>query len=98
MADYGFSDQAEVAYEKLARDQTRWSTLDVVEDAILEVAADPGARGARARKFQDPSSFAVPVLTPEGDWIVLWRPVVDPSEFEDLTTGDVYIIYFGPLP
>ena len=29
---------------------------------------------------------------------VLWRPVEDPTEFDELTAGDVYIIYFGPLP
>lgn len=98
MADYGFSEQAEIAYEELSREQARWPTLDAVEDAILEVAADPGARAVRARKFQDPSCFAVPVRTPEGDWIVLWRPVLDASEFEDLTAGDVYVIYFGSLP
>lgn len=98
MADYGFSEQAETAYEELARDQTRWPTLDAVEDAILELVADPGAKAARARRFQDPPCFAVPVQTPEGDWIVLWRPVGDPSEFEHLTAGDVYVIYVGSLP
>jgi hypothetical protein len=98
VADYGFSEHAESAYEQLSGDQTRWPTLDAVEDAILEVAADPGATAVRARKFQDPACFAVPVRTPEGDWVVLWRPVRDPSEFENLTAGDVYVIYFGPLP
>ena len=98
VADYGFSEQAEVVYEQLSRDQSRWPTLDAIEDAILDVAADPDAKSARARRFQDPTCFAVPVRTPEGEWIVLWRPVIDQSEFEGLAAGDVYIIYFGPLP
>lgn len=98
MADYGFSEPAAAAYEQLSRDQSRWSTLDAVEDAILDVAADPGARTARARKFQDPACFAVPVRTPEGEWVILWRPAIDQAEFEDLAAGDVYVIYFGPLP
>jgi len=98
VADYGFSEQAVTAYEGLARDQARWPTLGAVEDAILEIAADPTAKAARARRFQDPSCFAVPVQTPEGDWIVLWRPVLDSSEFDDLSVGAVYVVYFGSLP
>lgn len=98
MADDAFSPQAEAVYEELARDRGRWGTLDAVEDAILAVAADPGARSARARTFSDPPCFAVPVRTPEGDWVVLWRPVRDASEFEDLAAGDVLILYLGPLP
>lgn len=98
MADYGFSEHAEATYGNLARDRTRWPVLDVVEDAILTIAADPEARQARGRRLQDPPCFAVPVRTPEGDWVVLWRPVADAEEFDDLAVGDVYVLYVGRLP
>jgi hypothetical protein len=40
----------------------------------------------------------VPVSTPDGDWIVLWREVTDDRELDDLSAGDVFVLYLGPLP
>lgn len=97
MADTGLSEEALAVYAELEGDQSRWPTLDVVEDVLVAIAQDPGSRSNRARRFQDPAGFAVPVATPEGDWIVLWREVTDPTEFEELAAGDVFVIYIGPL-
>lgn len=98
MPDLGLSDEAFEVYEALERDQGRWPTLDPIEDALAAIAADPGSRDNRLRRFQDPPCFAVPVSTPEGDWIVLWRVVSEDDEFVDLAPGDVYVLYVGPLP
>jgi len=97
MVDCGLCDEALTTYGELEGDQSRWSTLDAVEDVIDAITRDPGSRANRARKFQDPACFAVPVATPEGDWIVLWREVTDPAEFDSLAVGDVFVIYIGPL-
>ena len=97
MADTGLSDEALAVYAELEDDQSRWPTLDAVEDVLVAVAQDPASRKNRARRFQDPACFAVPVATPEGDGIVLWREVTDPTEFEDLAVGDVFVIYIGRL-
>lgn len=97
MADIGLSEEALAVYAELEGDTGRWPTLDVVEDVLVAIAEDPGSRSNRARRFQDPACFAVPVATDEGDWIVLWREVTDPTEFEDLAVGDVFVIYIGPL-
>jgi hypothetical protein len=40
----------------------------------------------------------VPVATPEGDWVVLWRPVTEHNAFSNLVAGDVYVRYLGALP
>jgi hypothetical protein len=98
VADLGLSQEALGVYEALERDQSRWATLDALEAAMDAVAADPGQRANRQRRFQDPPSFAIPVPTPEGDWVVLWREVSDDNEFEDLAAGDVFVLYLGPLP
>ncbi len=98
MADLGLSDGALEIYEALARDQSRSTTLDAIEDALAAIADDPGGRDARLRRFQDPPCFAVPVATPEGDWIVLWRPVDDDEGFTELAAGDVFVPFIGPLP
>lgn len=97
MADSGLSEEALAVYTELEGDQSRWPTLDAVEDVLVAIAQDPGSRPNRARRFQDPACFAVPVSTPEGDWIVLWREVTDEAEFENLAVGDVFVIYIGPL-
>jgi len=62
------------------------------------VAADPGHRTNRQRRFQDPPCFAVPVTTPDGNWIVLWREVTDNRAFDDLSPGGVFVLSLGPLP
>jgi hypothetical protein len=98
VADLGLSPEALEVYEELERDQSRWPILDALEAAIDAVAADPGQRANRQRRFRDPPCFAVPVPTSEGDWIVLWREVSDSREFEDLVAGDVFVLYLGPLP
>ena len=98
MADLGLSGEAVEAYEALERDQSRWPTLDKVEATLEAIADDPGSRDNRLRRFQDPPCFAVPVATPEGDWIVLWRPVTEHDEFSNLVAGDVYVLYLGALP
>ena len=98
MAELGLSDEALEVYEALERDQSRWSTLDAVEAALDMIAHDPGSREARLRRFQDPPCFAVPVTTPEGDWIVLWRPVTEDDTFAELSSDDVFVLHLGPLP
>lgn len=98
MADLGLSDEALEVYEALERDQSRWPPLDEVEAVLDTVAANPGSRDNRQRRFQDPPCFAVPVATPEGDWVVLWREVTEEDEFSDLAPGDVYVLYLGALP
>ena len=98
MADLGLSDAALATYETLERDQSRWTTLDALDEALERIVRAPGSREARLRRFQDPACFAVPVVTPEGDWIVLWRPVTMDDEFVDLVEGDVFVLYLGPLP
>lgn len=98
MADLGLADEALAVYEALERDQGRWPTLDTIDDVLAAVAADPGSRDNRLRRFQDPPCFAVPVATPEGDWVVLWREVSEDDAFVGLVQGDVYVLYVGPLP
>jgi hypothetical protein len=98
VAELGLSDEALEVYEGLERDQSRWPTLDAVEDALDRLAANPGGRENRLRRFQDPPCFAVPVGTPEGDWVVLWREVTVDDEFSNLAPGDVYVLYLGALP
>lgn len=98
MAELGLSDAALTTYETLERDQSRWVTLDAVEDVLERIVREPGSREARLRRFQDPACFAVPVVTPEGDWIVLWRPVTTDDAFANLVEGDVFVLYLGPLP
>lgn len=98
VADLGLSQEALEVYEELEQDESRWATLDALEAAMNAVAADPGHRANRQRRFQDPPCFAVPVSTPDGDWIVLWREVTDSREFDDLAAGDVFVLYLGPLP
>ena len=98
MAELGLSNEALETYESLERDQSRWPTLDAVEQTLDFIARDPGSRKARLRRFRDPPSFAVPVATPEGDWIVLWRPVTEDDVFVELASGDVFVLYLGPLP
>ncbi len=98
MADLGLSQEALEVYQELEQDQSRWGTLDALEAAMDAVAADPEHRSNRQRRFQDPPCFAVPVPTPDGDWIVLWREVTDSREFDDLSAGDVFVLYLGPLP
>ena len=98
VADLGLSAEALSVYEGLERDQGRWAVLDALEAAMDAVAMNPGQRANRQRRFQDPPCFAVPVPTPEGDWIVLWREVTDSNEFEELAAGDVFVLYLGPLP
>ena len=98
VADLGLSPEALSVYEELERDQSRWAILDALEAAMDAVAANPGQRANRQRRFQDPPCFAVPVPTPEGDWIVLWREITDSNEFEELAAGDVFVLYLGPLP
>jgi hypothetical protein len=98
MADLGLSDEALETYEGLERDQSRWPTLDKVEEVLQAIADAPGDRDARLRRFQDPPCFAVPVATPEGEWVVLWRPVAEHDGFSNLAVGDVYVLYLGALP
>ena len=98
VADLGLFEQALEVYEALERDQGRWPTLDMVEEGLDGVAANPGSRENRLRRFQDPPSFAVPVATPEGDWLVLWREVSEEDEFADLVPEDVHVLYVGGLP
>ena len=98
LAELGLANEALATYEALERDQSRWPTLDAVEAALDLVARDPGAREARLRRFRDPPCFAVPVSTPEGDWIVLWRPVTEDDVFVELSSDDVFVLYLGPLP
>ncbi|TVR30135.1 MAG: hypothetical protein EA388_14815 [Nitriliruptor sp.] len=98
MAELGLSDDAYRTYQELERDEARWPVLDVVEDALEAIAADPGHRSNRQRRFQDPPCFAVPVTTAEGDWVVLWRQVTLEDVFADLDAGDVYVLYIGRLP
>lgn len=98
VADLGLSDEALEVYEALERDQGRWPTLDRIEEVLAAVTANPGSRDNRLRRFQDPPCFAVPVATPEGDWVVLWREVSEEDGFVDLVQGDVYVLYMGPLP
>lgn len=98
MAELGLSDDAYGTYQELERDQARWPVLDAVEEALEAIAADPGHRSNRQRRFQDPPCFAVPVGTSEGDWIVLWREVTLDDAFVDLVAGDVYVLYIGRLP
>ena len=97
-AELGLANEALATYEALEREESRWLTLDAVEAALDLVARDPGAREARLRRFQDPPCFAVPVATPEGDWIVLWRPVTEDDTFAELSAGDVFGLHLGPLP
>ena len=98
MPDLGLSNEALESYEALEHDQSRWPTLDKVEEALEAVADDPGSRDHRLRRFQDPPCFVVPVVTPEGDWVVLWRQVTEDDEFSNLVAGDVYVLYLGALP
>ena len=98
MPELGLSETAFETYEALERDESRWPTLDVLESVLEDIARDPGAREARMRRFQDPSCFAVPVRTPEGEWIVLWREVTQDDAFAELTPGDVFVLYLGLLP
>jgi len=98
VADLGLSQEALEIYDKLEQDQSRWGTLGALEAAMDALAADPGHRANRQRRFQDPPCFAVPVPTPDGDWIVLWREVTDSREFDDLAGGDVFVLSLGPLP
>ncbi len=98
LAEVGLSDEALETYRALERDQSRWSTLDAVEAVLETIAEDPGRRSARLRRFKDPACFAVPIVTPEGEWIVLWRPVADDTEFAELAAGDVYVLFIGALP
>ena len=98
MAELGLSNETLEVYAALERDQSRWSTLDAVEAAFDLIARDPGSREARLRRFQDPPCFAVPVTTPEGGWIVLWRPVTEDDVFVALSSGDVFVLHLGPLP
>ena len=97
MAELGLSNEALEVYEALERDQSRRPTLDAVEAALDPIARDPGGREARLRRFQDPACSAVPVATPEGDWIVLWRPVTEDDTFAELSSGDVFVLYLGRL-
>ena len=97
MADLGLSQEALESYEELEQDQSRWATLDALEAVMDAVAADPGHRNNRQRRFQDPPCFAVPVSTPDDDGF-LWREVTDSQEFDDLSAGDVSVLYLGPLP
>ena len=98
LAELGLSDGALETYRALERDQSRWPTLDAVEAVLDMISDDPGGRDARLRRFKDPACFAVPVATPEGEWIVLWRPVADDAEFTELVGGDVYVLFIGALP
>ncbi len=98
VADLGLSQEALEVYQELEQDQSRWGTLDALEAAMDAVAADPGHRTSRQRRFQDPPCFAVPVSTPDGDWIVLWREVTDSREFDALSAGDVFVLSLEPLP
>lgn len=97
MPELGLSQEALEVYEELERDQSRWGTLDAVEEVLDAVLSDPRARSSRQRRFRDPPCFAVPLATPEGEWIVLWREVGD-DEVESLAAGDVFVLYVGPLP
>jgi hypothetical protein len=98
VADLGLSQEVLEVYQELERDEGRWGTLDALEAVLDAVAADPRHRTNRQRRFQDPPCFAVPVSTPDGDWIVLWREVTDDRELDDLSAGDVFVLYLGPLP
>ena len=98
MAELGLPNEALELYEALERDQSRRPTLDAVEAALDLISRDPGGREARPRRFQDSPCFAVPVTTPQGDWIVLWRPVTEDDTFVELAAGDVFVLYLGPLP
>ena len=97
VAELALSDDALAAYEALERDQSRWPTLDRLEDTLEAIAQAPGSRQSRARRFQDPPCFAVPLATPEGEWVVLWREV-DDAESENLAAGDGHVLHLGPLP
>jgi len=98
VADLGLSQGGLEVYQELQQDQSRWGTLDALEAVMDAVVADPGHRTNRQRRFQDPPCFVVPVSTPDGDWIVLWREVTDSREFEALSAGDVFVLDLGPLP
>ena len=72
---------------------------DTAFESVLEdIARDPGAREARLLRFQNPPCFAVPVRTPEGEWIGLWREVTQDDACAELSQSDVFVLYLGPLP
>ena len=61
--------------------------LERLEDALDELAADPGGRSSRRRAFRG-GTFGITVRDPDRDWLIVWEPA------EAVTA----VLYIGPDP
>jgi hypothetical protein len=72
----------------LEADSTRKALADALWDALDELAADPGARAVRHRRYQVGAWGIVVRARNDDDHLILWQP--GPAEDE------VTVVYVGP--
>jgi hypothetical protein len=89
MATVEFDPQPLQAYASLDKAGAA-ALLDVVDDAIDALEADPGAAAVRRRSFGD-GLWGIPVRDRTEDWLIIWE--------HDPDADDVIVIrYLGADP
>jgi hypothetical protein len=71
MATVDFDEQPQEAYAELERTgRTRF--LDVIDDAVDVLEADPGDKRCRERSFRD-GRWGITVRDRDDDWLIIWE-------------------------